>query len=180
MGRRIIMCCLLTLAAGAAQARPVPDRPAPGEKPDFHVSVGAGWLAFDGAGIDARRWGLVAGVGWTWAERLRLEAEIGGWTLEDDITFGRGCALVLVPLAGGLSALGSVAAVGATFPGDEDLGGFEAGVGAAYVWHVGGPISLEGRYTYVIQRFFEAEIGGETIHPDARGHLLGVHLIIDL
>jgi hypothetical protein len=184
--RAITIACLLL--AGTASARSLPERPAKGEKPDFHVVLGAGWLALDlnaygAAGVTephGERWGLLAGVGWTWADRLRLQAELGGWELSSEATCGRASAIVLVPIAGGLSVLGSLGAAELSLANDAYLEAFEVGAGAAYTAHLAKRFSLEGRYTYLRQRYFEDEIDGVTIHPDATGHLLGLLLILDL
>jgi hypothetical protein len=187
MRRALAIACLLLAAAGSAEARSLPERPVLGEKPDFHVVAGAGWLGFDfetfgvaGApDVTGDRWGFILGVDWTWAERLRLGAELGGWQLSPDASCGRVSALALVQVVGGFSLLGSVGATNLTLADDTQLEGVEAGAGAAYVAHLAGPVSLEGRYEFLSQRYFEEEIAGVTIHPDATAHLLSLHLILD-
>jgi hypothetical protein len=187
MRRALAIACLLLAAAGNAVARSLPERPVLGEKPDFHVVVGAGWLgfAFETFGVAGApdvagdRWGLVLGVDWTWAERLRLGAEVGGWPLSPDASCARVSALATVQVAGGFSLLGSIGATNLTLADDSQLEGVEAGAGAAYVAHLAGPVSLEGRYEYLRQRYFETEVAGVTIHPDATGHLLSLHLLLD-
>ena len=188
MRQTLVLSCLLLVGAGAASARSLPERPAKGEKPDFHVVLGAGWLTFDLETFGATgvpepggdRWGGAAGVGWTWADRLRLQAELGHWSLSSEATLTRASLLVLVPITGGLSVLGSLGAANLTLATDDHLEGFEVGAGAAYAVHLVGRVSLEARYSTLIQRYFEDDVDGVTIHPDATGHLLGLHLILDL
>jgi hypothetical protein len=159
-----------------------------GQKPDFHVVMGAGWLRFDfetfgvpGAPeVSGDRWGPYFGVGWTWAEKLRLGVEIGGWPLTPGASCGHATAIAEVPVVAGFSLLGSLGGVGLTLSDDSQLDGFEVGAGATYTVHLAGRVAIEGRYSYLRQRYFEEDVAGVTIHPDATGHTLGVNLIFDL
>lgn len=189
MWRAVVLVLAL---ASAADARTLPERPAAGEKPDFHLLAGGGWLAFDldvhgaeGApDLDHQGWGGAAGVGWTWAEFLRLEAQLGAWPLTGDAACVRFTCGALVSVGAGLSAVGSLGVTTVVLDleaaEDQTLEGFEAGAGAAWTAGIFAGVSLEARYLYLRQRYFEKDVNSVTLHPDATAHLLSVGLILDL